>query len=139
VDELTKAFEVIHDAGDGNASLEDGAILKRHFELFEFVLIFFNLAVNVRHKTAFEGSFPWQMKIRVRVARDKGGGSHTEVLVHRIVPDEICAFGRLLCHQRNNSAMGLDFLDRFGLFHEGVNVVHDINQVNDAAVPVYLS
>jgi hypothetical protein len=59
VEELTEALEVIHDAGDGNFSLENSAILERHFELFELVLVLFDLAINVGDKGVFERSFPW--------------------------------------------------------------------------------
>jgi hypothetical protein len=64
---------------------------------------------------------------------------HTEVLVHSIVTDEIRAFCSLLCHEQNDSTVGLNFLDRFCLFHKRVNVVHDLNQTNNVIVAVHLS
>ena len=64
---------------------------------------------------------------------------HTEVLVHSIVTDEIRAFCSLLCHEQNDSTVGLNFLDKFGLFHEGVNVVHALDEANDGIVTVHLS
>ena len=64
---------------------------------------------------------------------------HTETLIHSIVADEISALGSLLCHERNDSTVGLDFLHGFGLFHEGINVVYDLNQVNNAVIAFRLS
>ena len=56
---LTKTFEIVEDTGNGDCGLENSAILKPRFELFELVLILFDLAIDVGHKTVFEGSFPW--------------------------------------------------------------------------------
>ena len=63
---LTKAIQIVENAGDGDPSLKDGdpglkdgAILKSCLEFFEFVLVLFDLDINIRHETIFEGSFPW--------------------------------------------------------------------------------
>ena len=63
---LTKAIQIVENAGDsdpglkdGDLGLKDGAILKSYTEFFEFVLVFFDLVINIRHETIFEGSFPW--------------------------------------------------------------------------------
>ena len=55
---LTKAFEIVEHAGHGDSSLKNGAFLKSHLEFSELVIVLFNLAVNIRHETAFEGPFP---------------------------------------------------------------------------------
>jgi hypothetical protein len=59
--------------------------------------------------------------------------------VRSIIADEIRAFRGLLCHERNDSMLGLDFLERIGFFHKGVNVVNNVNQVNDTVVAIHLS
>lgn len=69
----------------------------------------------------------------------KHRSSHTKVLVHRIPLDEIRAFSSLLCHKGKNSTVGLDFLERFGLFHKGEKVAHHLDQVDNGVVAVHLS
>jgi hypothetical protein len=56
---LTKTFDIVENTANSDCGLENGTILKHHFELFELVLILFDLAIDVGHKTIFEGSFPW--------------------------------------------------------------------------------
>jgi hypothetical protein len=56
---LTKTIEIVENAGDGDPGMKDGAILKSHLEFLELVLVLFDPAINIRHKTIFEGSFPW--------------------------------------------------------------------------------
>jgi hypothetical protein len=56
---LTKTIEIVENAGDGDPGLKDGAILKSYLEFCEFVLVLFDLDINIRHETIFEGSFPW--------------------------------------------------------------------------------
>jgi hypothetical protein len=63
---LTETIEIVENAGDGDPGLENGdsglktgALLKSHLEFFELVLVLFDLAINIRHETIFEGSFPW--------------------------------------------------------------------------------
>jgi hypothetical protein len=56
---LTKTIEVVKNAGDGDPSVKNGAILKSHLEFFELVLVLFHLAISIRHETIFESSFPW--------------------------------------------------------------------------------
>jgi hypothetical protein len=75
----------------------------------------------------------------VRLFCMKCRGRHTKVLVRGVIANKICAFGGLLCHERNDSSVRLDFLERFGLFHKGIDVVHDFDQVNNAVVAVHLS
>ena len=55
----TKAVEIVENAGDSDAGLKNGAILKSHLEFFEPVLVLLDLAINIRHEIIFEGSFPW--------------------------------------------------------------------------------
>ena len=62
----TKAVEIVKNAGDGDpglkngvSDLKNGAILKSHLEFFEPVLVLLDLAINIRHESMFEGSFPW--------------------------------------------------------------------------------
>jgi hypothetical protein len=50
---------------------------------------------------------------------------HTETLVHSIIANEIRAFGS---YEQNDSTVGQDFLDRFGLSHKGVNSVHQLGE-----------
>lgn len=61
---LTKAFEVVQNAGDRDAGLENGAVLKSYLELLELIHVLFYFAINVRHETILKGSFPlwcdWQ-------------------------------------------------------------------------------
>jgi hypothetical protein len=59
---LTKASEIVKNAGDGNSCLNAGAILKTSLQFFECVLVLLDLAVNVRQETVFEGLFPWHQK-----------------------------------------------------------------------------
>ena len=56
---LTKAIQIVENAGDGDPSLKNGAILKSYIEFFEFVLVLFHLAISIRHETILESSFPW--------------------------------------------------------------------------------
>ena len=56
---LTKIIEIVKNAGDGDPSVKNGAILKSHLEFFELVLVLFHLAISIRHETTFESSFPW--------------------------------------------------------------------------------
>ena len=67
------------------------------------------------------------MKITVRLFPLESRSRHTEILVHSVIADEIPALGSLLCHERDNLTMGLNFFDGFGLFHKGVNIVHDVD------------
>jgi len=61
----TKAVEIVENAVDGDPGLKNGdpdlkngAILKSHLEFFEPVLVLLDGAVNIRHESMFEGSFP---------------------------------------------------------------------------------
>jgi hypothetical protein len=56
---LTKAIQIVENARDGDPDLKGGALLKSYLEFFEFVLVVFDLDINIRHETIFEGSFPW--------------------------------------------------------------------------------
>jgi hypothetical protein len=56
---LTKTIEIVENAGDSDPGMKNGAILKSHLEFFELVLVLFDLAINIRHETIFEGPFPW--------------------------------------------------------------------------------
>ena len=56
---LTKTIEIAEHAGDDDLGLKNGTILKSWLEFVELVLVLFDLAISVRHKTIFEGSFPW--------------------------------------------------------------------------------
>ena len=57
---LTKTIEIAEHAGDDDLGLKNGTTLKSRLEFVELVLVLFDLAINVRHETIFEGSFPWQ-------------------------------------------------------------------------------
>jgi len=54
----TKVVKIVENAGDGDPGLKNGAILKSHLEFFEPVLVLLDGAVNIRHESMFEGSFP---------------------------------------------------------------------------------
>jgi hypothetical protein len=56
-----------------------------------------------------------------------------------MVANKICTLRGLLCYECNDSTIGLDLLDRFGLFHEGVNIVHGLNEAKNAIVAIHLS
>lgn len=64
---------------------------------------------------------------------------HTEILVCSVVANKICALRGLPSHVFNDLTKWLDFLHRFSLFHEGVNVVHNLNKANDGILVVQLS
>ena len=64
-------------------------------------------------------------------------GQCTEVLIHHIVTDEICAFNSLLHHEQNDATVGLYFLD--SLPYEGINIIYDLNQAKDGIIMVNLS
>lgn len=50
---LTKVFDVVQNAGDGDSSLKNHAISKSHLEFFELELILFDLAINVKRNIIF--------------------------------------------------------------------------------------
>ena len=90
------------------------------------------------------------MKLFLRVrSPGKGGtvrhiyvgckGRPTEALVRGIVTNKICALCGLLCHERNDPTMWLNFLDRFSLLDKGQNIVNDLNEANDGIVAINLS
>ena len=56
---LTKTIKIVENVGDSDPGLKNGTILKSHLEFFELVLVLFDLAINIRHETIFEGSFSW--------------------------------------------------------------------------------
>jgi hypothetical protein len=56
---LTKDVKIVGYMRDSDSSPENSARLKSHFELLELVLIFCDLAINVRNETIFEDSLPW--------------------------------------------------------------------------------
>jgi hypothetical protein len=69
----------------------------------------------------------------------KGRPRHTKVFVRGVIANKIRALRGLLCQKFNDPTVGLDFLDRFGLVHKGINVVHDLDEANDAIVAIHLS
>jgi hypothetical protein len=77
-------------------------------------------------------------KVRMCLFRMKGRRRHTKVSVRGIITNKICALSGLLCQKFNDPTVGLDFLDRFGLVHKGINVVHNLDEANDAIVTIHL-
>jgi hypothetical protein len=80
---------------------------------------------------------PLEMKVTVGGFRKSHRSWNTEVLVHRIIGNKIRALGGLLRHERKDPTVEFNFLDRFGLFHEGVG--YSIDQAKDALVAIHLS
>jgi hypothetical protein len=56
---LTKVPKIVEHAGDNDFDLKSGAFLESLLEFIEFLLVYFDFVVNIRHETVFEQSFPW--------------------------------------------------------------------------------
>ena len=69
----------------------------------------------------------------------KGRRRHTKVFVRGVIANKIRALRCLLRQNFNDPTVGLDFFDRFGLIHKGINVIHDLDEENDAIVAIHLS
>ena len=54
---LTEAFNVVKKVRNSDSGLDMDSIMKSHLELFELVLVFSDLAINLQHETVFEASF----------------------------------------------------------------------------------